>query len=561
MKKPLIVISLIFLTASFSFAASGQGLTSWDAQIEPVASSDLVGITDISDTTQSDNGSSKKATMTQVGAFMATLFTSKTGNETIAGIKTFTSSPIVPTPTTDMQVATKKYVDDNSGTGTVSVVQTVSPTGSTTSAPSEAAVGTGLAAKQNADELQVVSAAVQAMMGSESNTEILSTIGAAPAGTTGASQISDLTDWPTQISAAEVAYLDGVSFNLATALQDIIVRIDALEGTSTVPVLSSVSINSLGSTLTISSLMSLEFGTGGNTGVFVDCNSGGTGLIPTYTSGSGSTSLLYTLSPPIVVDDVCYFRYTQPGDGIKSVDTGAELASITGTNRMIDNQSGYVAGGPLDFGADLVSMWPMTSGLTDTEGNNNLSARGTPTYSELGMQTTAFDTYAWIYDTSLNQIDLSGSFTIGFYSTITSEPDDSKIFSKWDAATNNREFDFIRESSNASLVVSVSSDGTERVDLASAAGDFPLNTTIHWIVSHNAVTHELEVYKNGQELVSGSFPATLPYVPFAVGPAQLSFNGSYYTNVRPAIGYMKDAFYIKRAITAEEALGVYENGL
>ena len=36
-----------------------------------------------------------------------------TGNETIAGIKTFTSSPTVPTPTTNTQAANKKYVDDN----------------------------------------------------------------------------------------------------------------------------------------------------------------------------------------------------------------------------------------------------------------------------------------------------------------------------------------------------------------------------------------------------------------------------------------------------------------
>lgn len=36
-----------------------------------------------------------------------------TGDQTIAGIKTFSSSPIVPTPTTDMQAATKKYVDDS----------------------------------------------------------------------------------------------------------------------------------------------------------------------------------------------------------------------------------------------------------------------------------------------------------------------------------------------------------------------------------------------------------------------------------------------------------------
>ena len=34
------------------------------------------------------------------------------GTQTIAGVKTFSSSPIVPTPTTDMQSSTKKYVDD-----------------------------------------------------------------------------------------------------------------------------------------------------------------------------------------------------------------------------------------------------------------------------------------------------------------------------------------------------------------------------------------------------------------------------------------------------------------
>ena len=35
-----------------------------------------------------------------------------TGAQSIADVKTFTSSPIVPTPTTDMQTSTKKYVDD-----------------------------------------------------------------------------------------------------------------------------------------------------------------------------------------------------------------------------------------------------------------------------------------------------------------------------------------------------------------------------------------------------------------------------------------------------------------
>lgn len=41
---------------------------------------------------------------------------STTGNETIAGIKTFSSSPIVPAPTSDLQAATKKYADDLNNT-------------------------------------------------------------------------------------------------------------------------------------------------------------------------------------------------------------------------------------------------------------------------------------------------------------------------------------------------------------------------------------------------------------------------------------------------------------
>jgi hypothetical protein len=39
----------------------------------------------------------------------------KTGNETIDDVKTFSSSPIVPAPTTDTQASTKKYVDDTDG--------------------------------------------------------------------------------------------------------------------------------------------------------------------------------------------------------------------------------------------------------------------------------------------------------------------------------------------------------------------------------------------------------------------------------------------------------------
>lgn len=42
-------------------------------------------------------------------------YVATTGNQTIAGVKTFSSSPIVPTPTTGTQAANKAYVDANAG--------------------------------------------------------------------------------------------------------------------------------------------------------------------------------------------------------------------------------------------------------------------------------------------------------------------------------------------------------------------------------------------------------------------------------------------------------------
>ena len=58
----------------------------------------------------------------------------KSGAETIAGVKTFSASPIVPAPTTNLHAATKKYVDDTIGykyfgsLGSVSILTTANTT-------------------------------------------------------------------------------------------------------------------------------------------------------------------------------------------------------------------------------------------------------------------------------------------------------------------------------------------------------------------------------------------------------------------------------------------------
>lgn len=57
-----------------------------------------------------DNGSGVATSVKSIaglGGFLAL-----TGAQTVTGVKTFSASPIVPAPTTDLQAATKKYVDD-----------------------------------------------------------------------------------------------------------------------------------------------------------------------------------------------------------------------------------------------------------------------------------------------------------------------------------------------------------------------------------------------------------------------------------------------------------------
>ena len=65
---------------------------------------------------EDDSGNVKQLTKDGALNIAATEAVLLTGDQTIAGVKTFSSSPIVPTPTTDYQAATKKYMDDNAFT-------------------------------------------------------------------------------------------------------------------------------------------------------------------------------------------------------------------------------------------------------------------------------------------------------------------------------------------------------------------------------------------------------------------------------------------------------------
>ena len=116
--------------------ANNSAVTANTAKVSYTDSAKVAGIEAGADVTDTTNVTAAGALMdsevtnlAQVKAFDSTDYATAaqgstadsavqdTGDETIAGIKTFSSSPIVPAPTTDLQAATKKYVDDNGGGG------------------------------------------------------------------------------------------------------------------------------------------------------------------------------------------------------------------------------------------------------------------------------------------------------------------------------------------------------------------------------------------------------------------------------------------------------------
>lgn len=94
---------------------SNNNLDIKDGGLKDTFVSTAIKLGDALNTSFSTVNKSIVGAINEILAFFTNIFTNA---NTWTGIQTFSSSPIVPTPTTDMQASTKKYVDDNiSGAG------------------------------------------------------------------------------------------------------------------------------------------------------------------------------------------------------------------------------------------------------------------------------------------------------------------------------------------------------------------------------------------------------------------------------------------------------------
>src|SRR5574343_356539 len=94
------------------------------------------------------------------------------------------------------------------------------------------------------------------------------------------------------------------------------------------PTVTSSVIPSGGTTITINLSESCTTGAGGNGGVTLSASGG---AVPaTYSSGSGSSAYVYTLSRTILSTETVTISYTQPTNGIEATDDDADLAAFSG---------------------------------------------------------------------------------------------------------------------------------------------------------------------------------------------------------------------------------------
>ncbi len=106
---------------------------------------------------------------------------------------------------------------------------------------------------------------------------------------------------------------------------------------STAPSLSSAVIATNGNSITLTHNDTIVVGSGGNSGWVLTLSTGS--ATATYSSGSGTNSLIYTLSNTVPYDTTGTIAYTQPGDGIED-DAGNDLVTLSGFALTNDSSVG-----------------------------------------------------------------------------------------------------------------------------------------------------------------------------------------------------------------------------
>lgn len=170
---------------------------------------------------------------------------------------------------------------------------------------------------------------------------------------------------------------------------------DESGGDTTAPTVSSATIATNGNSISLVFSEAVEFGAGGNGGFTLATN--GAAVTLSYSSGTGTDTLVYATSRTVSSTETLTRTYVQPGNGVQDA-AGNDLASFSA--QAVTNSS-TVNGAPTDISLSSSSVLT-TAGLNATVGT--LSA----TDPDAG-DTATFTLVAGTGDTNNADFSISGT--------------------------------------------------------------------------------------------------------------------------------------------------------
>jgi hypothetical protein len=271
------------------------------------------------------------------------------GDETGTGALVFATSPTLVTPilgtptsgtltnATGLPISTGV---SGLGTGVATALATPSSANLRSAVTDESGTGALIFAGGNIGAATATTATEGDNDTSVATTEFVTTAVAAVEGGTGV-PTGGLILWPTaSLGSLPTGFLEANGSEGTLDLDAIGTGTWIQKTNGVVPTLSSATIGTNGTTFTMVFSETVDFGAGSNGG-FVPTLTGGAATL-TYSSGSGSGTLVYTLSRTVIDTETGTLAYTQPGNGVEDA-INLDLASFSGTS--ITNNSEETGGG------------------------------------------------------------------------------------------------------------------------------------------------------------------------------------------------------------------------
>lgn len=264
----------------------------------------------------------------------------------------------------------------------------------------------------------------------------------------------------------------------------------------TAPTISSVTVGTDGDTVTIVFTEAVTDGglDGGEFDIDCDGDSGANNVL-VYSSGDTTNTWVFTATSTVQSGETCDLDFD--GDADEAEDgAGNDLADVT--DGAVTNNSTQ------GTGATLYNLWAFENNLTDTQGNNNLSAGGGTTYGSTSPPAGTYfldpdgtDDYWYVTDSGdMGPMEGDGDFSIAFWMKYSSPA--TKFIGKYDSSESDGWV--------------IETDGTRKFIFYTDAtvktsGNYVFSNSewMHFVVTYDAATNVVCLYRNGSLLDTGDF--------------------------------------------------------